>query len=74
MAKTYSQLIDAREDSSPASDRWQLGPLVSGSFLFDTLPTQTIDGPGHAAKIEVHGEYCDSIAKQIVEFLNGETV
>jgi hypothetical protein len=72
MALTSKALHEAYGVEFPRPEKWELGPLIAGSHAMDTMPTQLIDGPSHPAQIEVHGDYCDSIAKQIVDLLNGE--
>lgn len=72
MSKSLEVLKEAYGGDFPDPERWQLGPLKPGSHIFDTMPCQLIDGPGHSAKIEIHGDYCDRIGKEIVEMLNAK--
>lgn len=69
MAKSFNDLKAAYEGDIPLPDKWQLGPLIPGSYVRDTMPTQLIDAPGHPAKIEIHGDYCDTLGRQIVEVM-----
>jgi len=73
MAKSFDALKTAYDGQFPELDCWRIGPLIPGSHATDTMPCQLIDGPGHAAKIEVHGDYCDTIAKEIVAALNSKS-
>ena len=52
--------------SLPEPTRWQLGPLIPGSCVHDTMPTQLVDAPGHPGKIEIHGDDCYTVGRQIV--------